>query len=90
MNAKQRRKARRAFKRSLEPWDGGPLVVDGKARAVRIAVTDAINKTLPEGVTVRFTPIVDGQLGKTLYACSVCGKCKASGPGWMCDDCIPF
>lgn len=41
----------------------------------------------PEGVTVRFTPVVDGKMGDPLYPCRICERCVVRFRGMLCVDC---
>ena len=62
---------------------------DAKRRYRRRRAERAIgNSTV--GVTVRFTPYVDGKMQAPLYPCNWCGKLVVATKGALCDDCIPF
>lgn len=79
-DAKRRYRWRRAH-RPLRAGDAG--------RAIAFTTAKAKTITLPAiGHLVRFTPIVNGQLGETLYPCGWCGKLNAQA--LCCADCSPF
>lgn len=92
--ASLRRKANRAATRRYPFLRHMPrmqeLMADRRKAIVQRAVTETINKDLPVGVTVRFTPYIDGELQAPVYPCNWCGKLRVAVRGALCDDCIPF